>query len=96
MTINEIYVFTIENVKHTEIYITKKTSYGAIYGLFVSLHTMTHEKQNSGKKDKVMDLGWPKITTVNSGVLKKKLGFYFLLKIPFCGSIDSGFQVENG
>ena len=79
--------------RHVDAYIQEGLEHGALYGPFQDLDfeihvppLMTREKQNSTNRHTIMDLGWPKGSSVNGAIHKcKYLDSYFTLQYP---SID--------
>ena len=74
----------LENPQHVAHYISEELSYGAIYGPFEKIPFTAHmsplmvrDKQNSDKKRTIIDLSWPKSSSVNDN-----LQTYFTLRYP--------------
>ena len=80
----------LQNTTYVEQYIMEELSYGAIHGPYQEkpfpMHIsplMVRDKLNSDKKRTIMDLSWPKGSSVNHGVSKNTyLGTYFTLHYP--------------
>ena len=90
----------LQNTTHVEQYITEELSYDAIHGPYhekpFPMHVsplMVRDKPNSNKKRTIIDLSWPKGSSVNHGVSKNTyLDAYFTLHYPSLDHITQAIR----